>query len=438
MLSIGPGCRSVNRASAIMQYFIFLMLSPLTAIILVAAIVMVARRPRSGQSFPIASALWASLGFVVTNTLELVWPTAAGTMLFAKLGYLFSTPLPVFLFLFTLSFTGHENWLAPRRALPLFVVPFATTLLAVTEPLHGLIWAGITYQPIAGMLAMSVTYGWFYWIYFAYALALLIASAALILWEHAHAPRVYRAQSTSVMVGVLIPLAFYVVYTVKMIPGLTKNFSPIAFAAAGLFLAASLRRHSFLDLIPVARGVLVDEMADGMIIVDLDGRIVDANDAARQAFGVTENIIGGAIARLPGLEDVIGLMTADRKSREIPVGEPPLRRYYDAHVSPIANRRHEAIGSMILLRDVSETHALLEEKNRLIADLERAAGEIETLQGIIPICMYCKKIRDDAGYWHQVESYVSDHSRLQFSHGLCPDCERKHRETHGAAPADDS
>ena len=61
-----------------------------------------------------------------------------------------------------------------------------------------------------------------------------------------------------------------------------------------------------------------------------------------------------------------------------------------------------------------------------IMELRDALAQIKTLQGILPICMYCKKIRDDKQYWQQVESYVSTHSEAQFSHGICPDCYKKH------------
>ena len=58
--------------------------------------------------------------------------------------------------------------------------------------------------------------------------------------------------------------------------------------------------------------------------------------------------------------------------------------------------------------------------------LERAQKEIKTLRGIVPICASCKKIRDDDGYWQQVEVYVREHSEAEFSHGICPDCLKKH------------
>ena len=63
---------------------------------------------------------------------------------------------------------------------------------------------------------------------------------------------------------------------------------------------------------------------------------------------------------------------------------------------------------------------LIEKEN-----LQKAMGEIKTLSGLIPICSSCKKIRDDKGYWQQVEVYVRDHSSADFSHGICPDCARK-------------
>jgi len=60
-----------------------------------------------------------------------------------------------------------------------------------------------------------------------------------------------------------------------------------------------------------------------------------------------------------------------------------------------------------------------------ITELRRALSEIKTLRGIVPICASCKKIRDDKGYWSQVEVYVCEHSEAQFSHGICPDCVKK-------------
>jgi hypothetical protein len=62
------------------------------------------------------------------------------------------------------------------------------------------------------------------------------------------------------------------------------------------------------------------------------------------------------------------------------------------------------------------------EKDNLILELQQTIDEVKTLKGIIPICASCKKIRDDSGYWQQVEQYVKNHSNAEFSHGICPEC----------------
>jgi sigma-B regulation protein RsbU (phosphoserine phosphatase) len=60
-----------------------------------------------------------------------------------------------------------------------------------------------------------------------------------------------------------------------------------------------------------------------------------------------------------------------------------------------------------------------------IIGLEQALSQVKTLQGLLPICAYCKKIRDGRNYWHQVERYISEHTEAEFTHGICPDCYRE-------------
>jgi len=77
-----------------------------------------------------------------------------------------------------------------------------------------------------------------------------------------------------------------------------------------------------------------------------------------------------------------------------------------------------------LLSEIQERKRAEKEKERLIRDLQSALNDIKRLSGLLPICSSCKKIRDDKGYWRQIEAYVKDHSEADFSHGICPDCAR--------------
>ncbi len=75
--------------------------------------------------------------------------------------------------------------------------------------------------------------------------------------------------------------------------------------------------------------------------------------------------------------------------------------------------------------DISERVQLDAEKESLIIKLQESLSKVKRLSGLLPICASCKNIRDDKGYWNQIESYISEHSEAEFSHGLCPDCAKK-------------
>jgi len=75
-----------------------------------------------------------------------------------------------------------------------------------------------------------------------------------------------------------------------------------------------------------------------------------------------------------------------------------------------------------VIQDITQRKRVEDERERLIVELQRAIEQVKTLSGIVPICSYCKKVRDDRGYWEQVEAYVSKHTEAQFSHGICPPC----------------
>lgn len=83
-------------------------------------------------------------------------------------------------------------------------------------------------------------------------------------------------------------------------------------------------------------------------------------------------------------------------------------------------------------RDVTDSKRAAEEREELVHKLQSALEEVRTLRAILPICSYCRKVRDDENYWHTVEGYISQHTDTRFSHGICPSCMAVH-----AGPAAD-
>ena len=103
------------------------------------------------------------------------------------------------------------------------------------------------------------------------------------------------------------------------------------------------------------------------------------------------------------------------------------RRKMEELESRVAERTAELAITNETLRTENTVRRQTEvERDRLIQDLQKSLANVKSLSGLLPICAGCKKIRDDKGYWSQVESYVQEHSEATFTHGLCPDCIKKY------------
>jgi PAS domain S-box-containing protein len=92
---------------------------------------------------------------------------------------------------------------------------------------------------------------------------------------------------------------------------------------------------------------------------------------------------------------------------------------------PVYDKNSMFLGTRGSNRDISDRKRAEVERENLIHDLQEALSKVKMLSGLLPICASCKKIRDDKGYWKQIESYIRDHSEAVFSHGICPDCAKK-------------
>jgi len=104
----------------------------------------------------------------------------------------------------------------------------------------------------------------------------------------------------------------------------------------------------------------------------------------------------------------------------------------DGHTLPVeinANFIFDEQGNPVeilgVARDISKQKAMREERETLIHDLRKALNEINHLRGILPICSICKSVRDDKGYWEQVDVYIQKHSQADISHSICPECAKE-------------
>jgi CheY-like chemotaxis protein len=153
---------------------------------------------------------------------------------------------------------------------------------------------------------------------------------------------------------------------------------------------------------------MVSEKSPDLVLLDVILPDIDGYEVCRRIKGESDR---------PGTYVILasGKKTAsDDQSEGLELGA-------DGYIArPIPNRellaRTQAMARIIRAE---------RERDRAIEELNAAMANIKTLKGLLPICASCKKIRDDQGYWNQVESYISTHSEVQFSHSVCPECAKK-------------
>lgn len=112
------------------------------------------------------------------------------------------------------------------------------------------------------------------------------------------------------------------------------------------------------------------------------------------------------------------------------------QRFMDVYITFVISTCVISVITLLILKSYNKEKRLLNEANQLLnekmdilnqtnLDLESAINEVQTLSGLLPICSSCKKIRDDKGYWNQIEQYIGAHTEAEFSHSICPDCSEK-------------
>ena len=101
------------------------------------------------------------------------------------------------------------------------------------------------------------------------------------------------------------------------------------------------------------------------------------------------------------------------------------KQYFIVTARPFLNREGHINGLVECFQDITSRKNAEIERDNLLEELQNALSKVKLLSGFLPICASCKNIRDDKGYWNQIESYIRDRSEAEFSHGICPDCAKK-------------
>ena len=174
--------------------------------------------------------------------------------------------------------------------------------------------------------------------------------------------------------------------------------------------------------------LLIEQSRDGIVILDQNCKVYEANSKYADMLGYTMEEVRELhvwdwdfIHSKEKLKEMV--QTVDHSGDHF---QTQHRRkdgtIIDVEISTNGSCYRGQKLVLCVCRDITERKRLERKQKKLIKDLREALEEIRTLRGIFPICSHCKKIRDDTGYWEQIDVYLKEHSDAEFSHGLCPDC----------------
>lgn len=283
------------------------------------------------------------------------------------------------------------------------IIPIITMTLSWLDYKHGWFWTLDFYKEGSFMFA-HLDRGPGYFLHCIYSYAIAFIGVSLCIWTALRSYHMYRRQALALFVAALVPT----ITSLSSVLGITRvSFGSIGFALGGLLFVRAVSRYRLLDLLPVVREALVSGMRDAVFILDKEDRILDLNPATEGLFrcSVTD-CVGRHISEAwqqdsEFLEQLCGRV---RPRTEMKFNKDGRLAYYDLSTSAFKDIQGNFSGRMIVLRDITQRKETEKDKERLIGELREALSKVKTLSSMLPICSSCKKIRDDEGYWHQVES----------------------------------
>jgi phosphoserine phosphatase RsbU/P len=332
----------------------------LIAALISAALAVYAWQRRGGggaQAFTVTMAGMASWALV--NALQWASASREGQLFWAQSRFV-ATELVVASFLvFALQYSGRIKELTVRRLFPLLPIPLIILLLVGTNESHHLFWSAVDLVTAGdgAYNALDFTYGPAFWVHTAYDYLLLGLSTLILNQVFLRSPRLYRVQTVSLLVGTLTPWLANIVTNFGFSPIPYFDLTPIGFTLGGLVMAFGFFRSRMFEVLPAARGAVIENMVHGVVVLDADNHIVDLNPAASAIIGQPASQVVGKIAAdvLSNWSDLVERFRHTVQGEaEVELELNGVKRYFDMRISPLHDRRGELTGRVILLYDITE------------------------------------------------------------------------------------
>ena len=364
-------------------YFLYLSISAL----ITAIVLFIAWR----RSAPGALALKGILlgMFIWSASYAITWAVVPLTykVFWLKVMFLGVVMIPGLFLVFTLHITHRESWLTFRHIVLLLIEPLI--MLALVWGVPRLVFEAVLSVPYDGYIPMESLRGTWFRVNTVYSYLIMFICFVLIGSSYREASVVFKRQYSIILLGTLAPFAFGIYSELTSLTPGELDRAPIVFGLSGFLYAYAIFRHQLMDLVPIARSRLIENMGDGVLVLDAQGRIVDVNPAM-QTFLDTEplSFIGKNVSEVLSIwnESTEHLLTGLETRTELRLPNQS-SRYLDLRVTPLYDEDKNLNGRLIVFRDITD-------RKEVEKDLRHAMDRMQTQ--LIEIGLLQSQLREQA------------------------------------------
>lgn len=337
-----------------MPYLWLLIISGLMTIFLGVYTLIKCRHAKGAISFAIAMfivTLWS-----IPNALEMASTTLNVKLFWANIQYTAYCFSPVALLILCLMLTGYDYKVKFKNIFWIFIIPIITIILVWTDDYHGLVRSNIHLDYSEIFPVIKKRYGPFFYIHALHSHSLNLITIFILLRAVFKRKTIYRKQAAALLVGVSLIVVPNLLYITGFSPIKGYDITPVFFGPAGIIMSWSILRYRMFDLVPLARATVIENMNGGVMVLDLQDRILDINPAFAN---IIEIPIGQIISRhinevckkSPELVNAICDRTISRIECSIATTKKVL---YEVLLSMLKDNKGYDIGRLVVIYDITE------------------------------------------------------------------------------------
>jgi PAS domain S-box-containing protein len=291
-----------------------------------------------------------------------------------------------------MQFTGYDEWVQNKKVLWLMLIPTIVLILVWTDGQHGLIRYDI-HMDYSGLFpVIDKKYGPVFFIHAAYSYLLNLSAAVLLIRGVFYKNTVYRKQAAALLAGLSLIVIPNLMYILGLGPVQRFDITPVFFGPAGLIIAWGIFRFKLFDLVPLARATVIEIMDAGVMVLDLQNRVLDINPAFEKIIGLnTAGILSTRAEEVCANIPQLAQACIDRNITEtvfsLENGES--LRFYELLLSPLVDKKGMLVGRLVISYEITEKKlaeqeymkqqwklAVIEERERMARDMHDNLGQV--------------------------------------------------------------